>query len=293
MAEVHEEPGCQLYSLHQSGETFVFVEQWADEEALKTHSTAPAIGKMFGAAGGTWPARRTSRCSPRSWPATQTRDSCATDGREPLEGKVAFITGAARGQGRAHAVRLATDGADVIAIDICAPIGSVKYPLASAEDLAATVKFVEDTGARIVAREADVRDRASLTAAVQAGVDELGRLDIVVANAGIAPMAFGRRRLERRHRRQPHRRLQHHQGLDTRPWSNKVTGGVDRADKFRRRTGRRGQPRRRIGGLRGRQARSGWADARLRESACPAEYPSQFSASDRCRDTDDQQRVHP
>jgi SDR family mycofactocin-dependent oxidoreductase len=109
----------------------------------------------------------------------------------PLEGKVAFITGAARGQGRAHAVRLASDGADVIAIDICAPIGSVKYPLASADDLAVTVKLVEDTGARIVAREADVRDRASLSAAVQTGVDELGRLDIVVANAGIAPMASG------------------------------------------------------------------------------------------------------
>jgi len=109
----------------------------------------------------------------------------------PLEGKVAFITGAARGQGRAHAVRLAGDGADVIGIDICAPIGSVKYPLASADDLAATVKLVEDTGARIVARQADVRDRASLSAAVQAGVEELGRLDIVVANAGIAPMASG------------------------------------------------------------------------------------------------------
>jgi len=108
-----------------------------------------------------------------------------------LKGKVALITGAARGQGRAHAVRLATDGADIIAVDICAPIGSVKYPLASPEDLAATVKLVEDTGARIVAREADVRDRASLSTAVQAGIDELGRLDIVIANAGIAPMQSG------------------------------------------------------------------------------------------------------
>ncbi len=112
-----------------------------------------------------------------------------TDGS--LAGKVALITGAARGQGRAHAVRLAADGADVIAIDICAPIASVPYPLATAEDLAATVKLVEDTGARIVAKEADVRDRASLSAAVQVGIDELGRLDIVVANAGIAPMQSG------------------------------------------------------------------------------------------------------
>ena len=109
----------------------------------------------------------------------------------PLAGKVALITGAARGQGRAHAVRLAADGADIIAVDICAPIGSVKYPLASPEDLVATVKLVEDTGARIVAREADVRDRASLSTAVQAGVDELGRLDIVIANACIAPMQSG------------------------------------------------------------------------------------------------------
>ena len=77
----------------------------------------------------------------------------------PLSGKVAFITGAARGQGRAHAVRLASDGADIIAVDLCDQIASVPYPMATADDLAATVKLVEETGARIVAREADVRDR--------------------------------------------------------------------------------------------------------------------------------------
>jgi SDR family mycofactocin-dependent oxidoreductase len=109
----------------------------------------------------------------------------------PLKDKVALITGAARGQGRAHAVRLAFEGADIIAVDLCDQIASVPYPLATADDLAATVKLVEDTGARIVAKQADVRDRASLSAAVQAGVDELGRLDIVVANAGIAPMQSG------------------------------------------------------------------------------------------------------
>ena len=106
----------------------------------------------------------------------------------PLEGKTAFITGAARGQGRAYAVRLAADGANVIAVDVCEQIASVPYPLATADDLAATVKLVEDTGSRVVARQGDVRDRASLAAALQAGLDELGRLDIVVANAGIAPM---------------------------------------------------------------------------------------------------------
>ncbi|MGB3331565.1 MAG: mycofactocin-coupled SDR family oxidoreductase [Mycobacterium sp.] len=106
-----------------------------------------------------------------------------------LQGKVALITGAARGQGRAHALRLAADGADIIAVDLCQQIDSVPYPLADAEDLAATVKLVEDTGARIVARQADVRDQVALGAALQAGLDELGRVDIVVANAGIAPMA--------------------------------------------------------------------------------------------------------
>lgn len=108
-----------------------------------------------------------------------------------LDGKVAFITGAARGQGRAEAVRLASDGADIIAVDICEQIASVPYPLANPDDLAATVKLVEDTGARIVARQADVRDQGALASALQAGIDELGRLDIVIANAGIAPMQSG------------------------------------------------------------------------------------------------------
>ncbi|EID15617.1 mycofactocin-coupled SDR family oxidoreductase [Mycolicibacterium phlei] len=108
-----------------------------------------------------------------------------------LTGRVAFITGAARGQGRAEAVRLAADGADIIAVDICDQIASVPYPLASADDLAATVKLVEDTGARIVAQRADVRDQQALASALQVGLDAFGRLDIVVANAGIAPMQSG------------------------------------------------------------------------------------------------------
>lgn len=108
-----------------------------------------------------------------------------------LAGKVAFITGAARGQGRAEAVRLAADGADVIAVDICDQIASVPYPMASPDDLAATVKLVEDAGGRIVAQQADVRDEPGLRAAFQAGLDQFGRVDIVVANAGIAPMQSG------------------------------------------------------------------------------------------------------
>jgi SDR family mycofactocin-dependent oxidoreductase len=107
-----------------------------------------------------------------------------------LEGKVAFITGAARGQGRAHAVKMAQEGADIIAVDLCAQIDSVEYPMATPEDLAETVKLVEDHDRRIVSQRADVRDREVLRAAVDAGVAEFGRLDIVVANAGIAPI-FG------------------------------------------------------------------------------------------------------
>ena len=106
-----------------------------------------------------------------------------------LEGKVAFITGAARGQGRSHAIRLAQEGADIIAVDICAQIGSVAYPMSTPEDLAETVKEVEALDRRIVARQADVRDAGALKAVVDDGVAQLGRLDIVSANAGIAPMS--------------------------------------------------------------------------------------------------------
>jgi SDR family mycofactocin-dependent oxidoreductase len=110
-------------------------------------------------------------------------------GQHRLEGKVALITGAARGQGRSHAVRLASEGADIIAVDRCADIDSVNYPLGTEDDLAETVKLVEAADRRIVATKADVRDLDALRAAVDAGVAELGSLDIVVANAGIAGYA--------------------------------------------------------------------------------------------------------
>ena len=102
-----------------------------------------------------------------------------------VEGKVAFITGAARGQGRSHAVKLAEEGADIIAVDLCDSVANVEYGGATEADLAQTVKEVEATGRRIVATTADVRDRDALQAAVERGVAELGRLDIVIANAGI------------------------------------------------------------------------------------------------------------
>lgn len=106
-----------------------------------------------------------------------------------LDGKVAFITGAARGQGRSHAVRLAQEGADIIAIDVPKPIANLPYRTATAEDLKETVRQVEALGRRIVAAEADVRDFATLKKAVDAGVTALGRLDIVLANAGISAPA--------------------------------------------------------------------------------------------------------
>ena len=102
-----------------------------------------------------------------------------------VQGKVAFITGAARGQGRSHAIRLAEEGADIIAVDIAGPVPSVSaYPPATEEDLAETVSLVEALDRRIVARKADVRDAAALREALEHGVAQLGRLDIVVANAG-------------------------------------------------------------------------------------------------------------
>jgi SDR family mycofactocin-dependent oxidoreductase len=109
-----------------------------------------------------------------------------------LEGKVAFITGAARGQGRAHAVAMAREGADIIAVDICRQIESNPYPLATPDDLAETERAIKELGRRVVARVADVRERHELREAVEAGLADLGKIDVVVANAGILPMAMGK-----------------------------------------------------------------------------------------------------
>jgi SDR family mycofactocin-dependent oxidoreductase len=105
-----------------------------------------------------------------------------------VDGKVALITGGARGQGRAHALRLAEEGADIIVTDICQDVGTVTYRLATAEDLAQTARLVESRGRAVVAVPADVRDPVSMEAAVREGVDRLGHLDIVVANAGVCTM---------------------------------------------------------------------------------------------------------
>jgi SDR family mycofactocin-dependent oxidoreductase len=106
-----------------------------------------------------------------------------------LEGKVAFITGAARGQGRSHAVRLAQEGADIIAVDICGPVDSVPYPMPTLDDLAETAKEVEALDRRIFTARADVRDAAQLKQVFEQGTAEIGPVDIVLANAGIAPIS--------------------------------------------------------------------------------------------------------
>jgi (+)-trans-carveol dehydrogenase len=103
-----------------------------------------------------------------------------------LERKVAFITGAGRGQGRAHAVRMAEEGAEIIAVDICHDIAGVPIALGTPEDLAQTVKDVESLDRRIIAMQADVRDSSALDEAVRVGVAEFGRLDVIVANAGLS-----------------------------------------------------------------------------------------------------------
>jgi SDR family mycofactocin-dependent oxidoreductase len=107
-----------------------------------------------------------------------------------LDGKVAFITGVARGQGRSHAVRLAADGAAIIGVDICADIPSNGYAMATRDELDETMALVEAEGGKMVASVADVRDFHRLKAALDAGVEQFGRLDIVLVNAGIAAMAF-------------------------------------------------------------------------------------------------------
>ncbi len=102
-----------------------------------------------------------------------------------VAGKVALVTGAARGQGRSHAVRLASEGADVIALDVCAPVGHIAYETATPEDLQETAELVKATGSKIYTAEVDVRDAAGMVEATKRGVDALGRLDVVVANAGV------------------------------------------------------------------------------------------------------------
>ena len=153
-----------------------------------------------------------------------------------VEGKVAFITGAARGQGRSHAVTLAREGADIIAVDLCAQIGSVPYPMATPEDLAQTVKEVEATGRRIVATQADVRDYDALKQALDEGVAQLGPAGHRVGQRrhhqlrpGRGP---GRADLAGRDRCRPDRGVARRQGRDPAPAGRRARR-VDHLDQLR------------------------------------------------------------
>ena len=119
--------------------------------------------------------------------SSETRSGDPTEARSTgrVVGKVALVTGAARGQGRSHALRLAAEGADVIAVDICGPVADIEYATATPEDMATTARLVEETGGRVVTHVVDVRDSNGLSDAVADGVRRLGHLDIVVANAGV------------------------------------------------------------------------------------------------------------
>jgi short chain dehydrogenase len=121
-------------------------------------------------------------CAP-NWAIAQ--KLCAEVSMGRMEGKVAFVTGAARGQGWSHAVRLAREGADIIAVDICRKFEASPVAGATPEDLDITAGMVKDAGGRVVTAEVDVRDGDALRAAVDGGVEQLGRLDVIVANAGI------------------------------------------------------------------------------------------------------------
>jgi SDR family mycofactocin-dependent oxidoreductase len=118
--------------------------------------------------------------------AAETPERTSPLGR--VQGKVAFVTGAARGQGRCHAVRLAEEGADIIAVDLCRDLDTIGYAMATPEDLDETARLIEKTSQKVVIAQADVRDAVQLRAALQTGLAEFGKLDIVVAQAGIAGM---------------------------------------------------------------------------------------------------------
>jgi SDR family mycofactocin-dependent oxidoreductase len=116
---------------------------------------------------------------------TENAESFVEQRRGRLAGKVALVTGAARGQGRNHAIRMAAEGADILALDICGHVLDIGYPTATADDLAETVRLIEQGGRRAIPLVVDTRDAAGMKEAVDRGVGEMGRLDVVVANAGV------------------------------------------------------------------------------------------------------------
>lgn len=155
------------------------------KDGIPTHRSCRTLRQCFGGAGTYLHFKHSGHGLVRSRIGQSSRSGRVFMSTR-LEGKVALITGAARGQGRSHAVRLASEGADIIAVDIVAQIESVPYALATVDDLKETKRQVDNLGRRIVTAQADVRDFDALRQAVDTGVEELGRLDFIIANAGVA-----------------------------------------------------------------------------------------------------------
>ena len=197
-----------------------------------------------------------------------------------VEGKVAFITGAARGQGRSHAVRLAQEGADIIAVDICHPFRDSPAPAATPEDLAETADLVKAQDRRIVTAEVDVRDYDALKDAVDSGVEQLGGLDIIVANAGIGTVGTRARPDEGGHlagddRRQPQWGVEVGEGRSPAS-AGRRPGRLDHLDQF----GRRPEDIPAHRPLHGGQTWCGRTDADVRRRTRRAVHPRQLRASD-------------
>ena len=209
-----------------------------------------------------------------------------------LEGKVALISGAARGQGRSHAVRLAQEGADIIAFDVCRQLPTVGYKMATPEDLKETAKQVEDLDRRIIAREADVRDAAAVRALVEEGVGRAGPPRHRERQRGHRHvlrerLVDGGRRLGGDDRGQPHRRLEDAEGRDPRH-DRRGQRRVDRHHQLHR--GHQGHGGHRA--LRLVQARRRRADAHAGHRARAALDPGQHRAPHRREHADGRQRLH-
>ena len=205
-------------------------------------------------------------------------DAWWRDDRPGSRARSPSISGAARGQGRSHAVRLAQEGADIIAIDICGPIDNLAYPHSTPEDLAETADLVKGQNRRIVTAQVDVRDYEALKAAVDSGVEQLGRLDIIVANAGIGTDGNKLHKIRENDlaghdRHQPQRRLEHGESRCA-AYPRRRTRWIDRDDQLGRVA--QGLPEHRP--LHRRQARRDGPDARLRRRAGPARDSGQLGA---------------
>ena len=208
-----------------------------------------------------------------------------------VAGKVALVTGAARGQGRSHAVRLAAEGADIIAVDVCAPVADIGYATATAEDLATTARLVAEAGGRMVTAAVDVRDAAGVAAAVADGVADSAASTSPWPTPGSAPIRrwdeVDARAVGHRDRRQPDRGVEHVRGRPPPP--RRVGRGLDDPGQLHRRAEGPALPH----PLRGRQARRGRDHAQPGQRAGREAHPGQLPAPDRGRHAHAQRHGRP